>query len=199
MRIQYPGAYDHITCRGNGRRAIYSDESNRKLFLAKLYSSLDIYKVFLLSYICMTNHYHLLISTPEGNLSEFMQHLNLSYVSSYNHRHRRTGHLYEGRYKAFLIEADNYLLAVSRYIHLNPVRIKSVSKKTVERSMLMELLYRFCLVTQPEIGRLVGGIDYSAVSQARRRLRIRMEKDTHLKGRFDKILEQLNELSRVKT
>jgi len=78
----------------------------------------------------MFNYFHLLLTTPEGNLSEFMRHFNISYTSAFNRRHDRVGHLYQGRYKAFLIDADNYLLEVSRYIHLNPIRIKGFSKKT---------------------------------------------------------------------
>ena len=261
-----------------------------------------------------------------------MRHFNISYTSAFNRRHDRVGHLYQGRYKAFLIDADNYLLEVSRYIHLNPIRIKGFSRKTdkeildvllqnetssligyfymrkrddfvnyepvfdymggdnrkgrqryrrfiqwgikqgtknplelgkgngiigeadfvkwikekflskdtskreqpalrelrkefkpeelidhftdligkrkedicqrgkqsLERSMLMEFLYRFCHITQPEIGRLVGGIDYSAVSQARKRLRVRLEEEPKLKKRFYKLSDQLHQLSRGK-
>ena len=107
LRIQYPGAYYHVTCRGNER----------------------------------------LVTTPEGNLSVFMRHFNISYTSAFNRRHRRVGHLYQGRY----------------------MDICQRGKRSLERTMLMELLYRFCQISQPEIGMLVGGIDYSAVSQARKR------------------------------
>ena len=124
LRIQYPGAYYHVTCRGNERREIYKDDEDRKLFKEKLKVSLEVYAVEVLSYVLMSNHFHLLISTPQGNLSEFMRHFNISYTSAYNRRHRRSGHLYQGRYKAFLIDADSYLVAVSRYIHLNPIRLK---------------------------------------------------------------------------
>ena len=331
LRIQYPDAYYHVTSRGNERKQIFSDEKDHKAFLERLSLSLDIYHVSLLAYVCMPNHFHLLVTTPEGNLSEFMRHFNISYTSAFNRRHGRVGHLYQGRYKAFLIDADHYLLEVSRYIHLNPIRIKKdfsaispnetwdellkkstsslrgylsgnrredfvnyrvvlgymggdtrkgrkgyrqfiqwgieqeienplalgkehsvvgeddfiqwikeryVSKNasrreqpalrklgkgyrpeeliecfsnlmgkskegicqrgshSLERSMLLEMLYRFCEVTQPEIGKLVGGIDYSAVSQARRRLQIRLEREPKLKKRFDSISDQLMKLSR---
>lgn len=265
-------------------------------------------------------------------ISEFMRHFNISYTSAFNRRHGRVGHLYQGRYKSFLIDVDNYLLEVSRYIHLNAIRIKGFSKKTakerldillknetcslkgylyvrkrddfvnykpvldymggdnrkgrhgyrrfiqcgieqgtesplglgkgngivggadfvkwikekilgnegsrreqpalrelrkdfkpeeliehfaglvgkgkedicqrgkkiLERSMLMEFLYRFCQITQPEIGRLVGGLDYSAVSQARKRLQVRLELEPKLKKRFNKLSDQLLQLSRRK-
>jgi len=276
----------------------------------------------------MANHFHLLVTTPQGNLSEFMRHFNISYTSAFNRKHRRVGHLYQGRYKAFLIDSDNYLLKVSRYVHLNPIRIKAFSKKPVkekldallkhetssllgyfsvgkrrdfvtyttvldymggdnrkgrqqyrqfitwgieheienplgigkghgivgeadfiewikekflskeaskreqpalrqlrkefdpeelidhfahlvskdkeeicqrgkrslERTMLMEFLYRSCQITQPEIGRLVGGVDYSAVSQARKRLQIRLEREPKLKKRFDPMTFQSTHL-----
>ena len=332
LRIQYPGAYYHVTCRGNEQKKIFSNDQDYQTFLEKLSLSLDIYNVSLLAYVCMPNHFHLLATTPEGNLSEFMRHFNISYTSDFNRRYDRVGHLYQGRYKAFLIDADNYLLEVSRYIHLNPIRTKIFAKKsikekwdellrytysslwgycslrkrskfvdykdvlgymdgdnrkgrenylqfvrwgieekidnpldlgrghgvvgeddflqwikgtfsnkektereqpalrelrkgkkpqelidqfaqligketgelckrgrkTIERAMLMEVLYRDCKLTQPEIGRLVGGIDYSAVSQARKRLQIRMEQEPRLRKRFDTLNEQLLQLSRVK-
>ncbi len=326
LRIQYPGAYYHVTCRGNERKEIFRNEADRKIFLDRLRRSLDIFHVTLLAYACMPNHFHLLILTPEGNLSEFMRHFNISYTSAFNRKYNRAGHLYQGRYKAFLIDADNYLLEVSRYIHLNPIRMKSREKMaerwrdlmtsdatslpgyvsegqrkefisyriimdylggdnhsgrtaylgfmqegikgslpnplesgkgrsivgsadfterirkligkgkesareqpdfrrlhkrfepdeliahfsmltgkgkdevcvrgrhSPERSMLMEILYRFSMLTQPEIGKLMGGIDYSAVSQARNRLRCMLDKDQQLKARFENIITDLEKM-----
>ncbi len=81
----------------------------------------------------MSNHFHLMVSTPRGNLSEFMRHFNVSYTSVYNRRHNRVGHLYQGRYKAILIDQDSYLLELSRYVHLNPVRI-GAHRKTRSKS-----------------------------------------------------------------
>lgn len=131
LRIQYPDAYYHVTCRGNERKAIFQSQSDIDIFLEKLSDSLDIFNVILLAYVCMQNHFHLLVKTPKANLSEFMRHFNICYTSAFNRNHRRVGHLYQGRYKSFLIDADQYLLEVSRYIHLNPVRTKEWSKKTV--------------------------------------------------------------------
>jgi putative transposase len=332
LRIQFPGAFYHITCRGNERKVIFSDQNDQDTFLEKLSLSLEIFNVSLLAYVLMPNHFHLLLTTPEGNLSEFMRHFNISYTSAFNRRHKRVGHLYQGRYKAFVIHADNYLLEVSRYIHLNPIRIKILRKepfkkiwerlvkhkgsslpgyltlkksndfmdygallgymegdnrrgrekyrkflqdgigqkienplllgkgsgivggvdfvkwikekvvgkeishreypalreirkkyeaeelikafgqivnkgkeelcqrgtRTVERAMLMELLYRYSKLSQPKIGNIIGGIDYSSVSQARKRLRVQMEKDRRLKKRFEKISDELEKLSREK-
>lgn len=330
LRIQYPGAYYHVTCRGNEQRDIYQDSEDKGIFKSKLKVSQEIYSVEVLGYVLMGNHFHLLIHTPQGNLSEFMRHFNISYTSAFNRRHKRCGHLYQGRYKAFLIDADKYLLAVSRYIHLNPIRTnkyvghipeeqwaelqkyadsslagyccerekeafvnyrivlgywggdnrngrqsyknfmqeeictgaesplilgrgsgiigesefiewvkgkvprdkkdmreqsalkkfrKSLTPQAViegfveitgkqteelfqrgrcaaERALLMEVLYRSCDINQPDIGRLVGGVNYSAVSQARKRLREKMANDENLKWKYDKIVEQLMGMSR---
>ena len=124
LRIQYRDAFYYVTCRGNDRRSIYRDDSDRELFLEKLKASLEIYGVALHAYVLMGNHFHLLVQTPKANLSEFMRHFNIAYTGSYNRRHKRVGHLYQGRYKAILVEGDTYLLELSRYLHLNPIRIK---------------------------------------------------------------------------
>jgi putative transposase len=130
LRISYPGAFYHVTCRGNERKNIFSDDRDRLMFLDKLKASLGIYDVRVHAYVLMSNHFHLIVETPKGNLSEFMRHFNISYTAAYNHRHRRIGHLYQGRFKAILIDADNYLLELSRYVHLNPVRLRSHSTRT---------------------------------------------------------------------
>ena len=330
LRIQYPGAFYHVTCRGNERQVIYRDKADYEIFLETLADSLAVYNVSLLAYVCMTNHFHLFLITPDGNLSEFMRRFNISYTSAFNRRHDRFGHLYQGRYKSFLIDADSYLKEVSRYIHLNPVRIQKYARKPVkdkikifsefkyssfsgyvnvrnrvdfisynkvldcfngdttegrriyrqfvykglkedpdspleegkgcgivgssvfteyirekylekvslksqreqpflkavsvgytpdeliawfcklinedqseicrrgrnstDRAILMELLYRYCNIKQPEIGLLVGGIDYSAVSYARKRLRLKIKKDASLKQRFGDMVDELSRL-----
>ena len=97
LRIQYPGAHYHVTCRGNEKREVFEDAKDQKAFLEKLPLSSNIYNVSILSYVCMTNHFHLLLFTPDGNLSEFMRHFNISYTSAFNGRHGRVGHLYQAR------------------------------------------------------------------------------------------------------
>ena len=124
LRIQFENAYYHVTCRGNARQNIFSSDTDRVAFLDLLGRSSDIYGAEILAYVLMDNHFHLLVKTPRGNLQEFMRHFNISYTAWYNRRHRRSGHLYQGRYHSFLIDADNYLKEVSRYIHLNPVKVK---------------------------------------------------------------------------
>lgn len=123
LRVQYPGALYHVTGRGNERKAIFKDDADRREFLRILAQSVDTYGVVLHSFVLMTNHWHLLAQTPLGNLGEFMRHFNISYTAHYNRRHNRVGHLYQGRYKSFLVEQECYLSQVSRYIHLNPVKV----------------------------------------------------------------------------
>ncbi len=330
LRIQYPDAFYHVTCRGNERKEIFRNKEDFDKFFQLLARSLDIFDVKLTAYACMPNHFHLLLCTPEGNLSQFMRHFNISYTGAFNRKYHRTGHLYQGRYKAFLIDADNYLQEVSRYIHLNPLRMKSKEnqedkwellinsnntslpgylleknrqkfinyeivleyfggdnrksrnayrkfveegfreakasplekgkghgiignddfvegikqifskekksdreqpalrelakeitpnklieqylqlaglkredictkgRQSEDRAILMELLYRICRITQPEIGRLLGGIDYSAVSQARKRMLFRMQKEPQLRKKYELLQKQIEQMSRIK-
>ncbi len=329
LRIQCPGAFYHVACRGNERKNIFFDLTDHGIFIDKLSISLEIYNIELLAFVLMPNHFHFLVTTPEGNLSDFMRHFNITYTSAFNRRHHRVGHLYQGRYKAFLIDADNYLLEVSRYIHLNPVRSKrlkdkSISEKwnllsthtsssldgyfsadkrkdfvryrtvleymggdnkkgresykrfvrsglekdldnplevgkgngivgqpdfvesikklflkkkesyreqpalrnlrkmfdpielidhvcnqlgisenqvcrrgknSIERAMLMEMLYRFCNITQSAIGILVGGIDYSAVSRSRKGLQLRLAREPRLRKKMDHMQNYLLKLA----
>jgi len=128
LRIEYPGAWYHFTCRGYKRNRIFKDDTDRKEFLSILNESLERYMVLLHGYVLMENHFHLNLQTPSGNLSRFAQRFNTAYTVYYNRRHRRVGHLYHGRFKAILVEKDSYLLELSRYIHLNPVNIKKIKK-----------------------------------------------------------------------
>jgi REP element-mobilizing transposase RayT len=324
LRIQYPDAFYHVTCRGNERKEIFRDQGDRNTFFKLLARSLDVFEVNLLAYALMPNHFHVLVCTPKANLSEFMRHFNISYTGAFNRKYQRSGHLYQGRYKSFLIDADNYLLEVSRYIHLNPLRIKSKEpqekrwndlllsddtsfhgymkqrnrkefvhytmvlnyfggdnrksineyrkfveegfrnempnlldkgkgngiigtesfveeikqlfgkdkeshreqpalrelgksitpeelidqyaklvkmkreelttkgKQSTERAILMELLYRLCKITQPEIGRLLGGIDYSAVSLARTRLQLKIKNEPEWGEKFIKMQKKMD-------
>jgi len=135
IRIEYPGAVYHVICRGNNRQAIYRDDEDRRRYLEKLSYYCQDKKVDLLAYCLMLNHVHLLLETPQGNLSKMMQAFHTSYTVYFNKRHGRTGHVFEQRYKAMLVDKDNYLLQVSRYIHLN-----GVSAKLAERAQD----YRWC-------------------------------------------------------
>ena len=126
LRISYPNAFYHVTCRGNDRRVIFRNDHDRTSFLDRLRSALEIFSVkHVHAYVLMRNHFHLIVETPRANLSEFMRQFNISYTVYYNRRHRRSGHLYQGRFKAVVVDKDSYLLELSRYVHLNPIRIKA--------------------------------------------------------------------------
>ena len=123
LRIQYKNALYHITSRGNERRTIFENDQDRIFFIQTLKESLKTYQVILYSYVLMSNHFHLLLETPLANLSEFMRRFNITYTSYYNRKYNRVGSLYQGRYQSILVQKDYYLYTLSRYIHLNPVRL----------------------------------------------------------------------------
>ncbi|OGF63647.1 MAG: hypothetical protein A2Y62_02015 [Candidatus Fischerbacteria bacterium RBG_13_37_8] len=122
LRIEYEGAFYHVTSRGHQRRRIFADDYSRKRFLAYLHEYLTKFNVTLYSYIFMRNHYHLLLKTKFANLSIFMHSLNSAYSSYYNKKMSRNGALFQGRYDAEIVESEDYFLEATRYIHLNPVR-----------------------------------------------------------------------------
>ncbi len=164
LRILFPGAFYHVTCRGNERRAIYRDDRDREVFLEKLCGSLSTYQVELHAYVLLANHFHLMLATPKGNLSEFMRHFNISYTAAFNRRHRRVGHLYQGRYKAILIDRDSYLLELSRYVHLNPVRLKDGQSKSLGEKIKYLGRYRWSsLPGYLKASNKQSWVDYDAV------------------------------------
>lgn len=128
LRIEYDGAVYHITSRGNDKKRIYRDEEDRALFLSILHSVNQKYNWRCHAYCLMDNHYHLVIETPDGNLSKGMRQLNGVYTQACNKRHNRVGHIFQGRYKAIVIDKESHLLEVCRYVVLNPVRAHAVKK-----------------------------------------------------------------------
>ena len=128
LRIEYPHALYHVTSRGNARKKIFRDDHDRATFLEVLGSVVDRYHWLCHAYCLMDNHYHLLIETPEANLSKGMRQLNGVFTQAYNRRHRRPGHIFQGRFKGILVEKESYLLELCRYVVLNPVRAKKVNK-----------------------------------------------------------------------
>jgi putative transposase len=122
LRIEYEGAFYHITSRGNQKGHIFWDERDRHEFKKILVRTKERYGYLLHAYVLMDNHFHLLIETPLANIKQIMQNINTSYTVYVNRIHDRVGHLFQGRYKAFIVDKENYLLELGRYIHLNPVR-----------------------------------------------------------------------------
>jgi REP element-mobilizing transposase RayT len=128
LRLEYPGALYHITCRGNARDKVFLVDPDRELFLEVLSQVVRRFKWRCHAYCQMTNHFHLLIETVDPTLSRGMRQLNGVYTQEFNRRHRRTGHIFQGRFKAILVERDAYLLELARYVVLNPVRAKMVRR-----------------------------------------------------------------------
>ncbi len=128
LRIEFEGAAYHVTARGNERRNIFFSKTDYVKFLQYLSEAKKKFNINLHCYVLMSNHYHLLIETPNANLSRAMHYINGSYTTYINIKRQRNGHLFQGRYKSILVEKNNYLLELSRYIHLNPVRANMVEK-----------------------------------------------------------------------
>ena len=122
LRLEHPGALWHVTARGNERGEVFRDDADRREFLAVLGRTASVYGWRLHAYVLMGNHYHLLVETPEPTLSRGMRDLNGVTTQRFNRRHGRTGHLFEGRFKAILVEREAHLLELVRYVVLNPVR-----------------------------------------------------------------------------
>jgi REP element-mobilizing transposase RayT len=122
LRLQFPGAVYHVTARGNAGQAIFADDTDRTRFLELLEREIEQQRWRCHAYCLMGNHYHLLIETPEANLSRGMARLNMTYAQGFNRRHERLGHLFQGRYKAIVVAKDSHLLELCRYLVLNPVR-----------------------------------------------------------------------------
>lgn len=126
LRIEFPGAFYHVTTRGNARADIFEDDNDRNLFCSVLGQVVKRFNWICHAYCLMSNHYHLLIETPDGNLSAGMRQLNGIYTQAFNRKHCKDGHLFKGRFKAVLVEKESHLLELCRYVVLNPVRAHMV-------------------------------------------------------------------------
>jgi putative transposase len=122
LRLEYAGAVWHVTSRGNERRDVFRDDGDRERFLSILGRTVALFRWRLHAYVLMGNHYHLLLETPEPTLSRGMRQLNGVYTQAFNRAHRRVGHVFQGRFKAILVEKEAHLLELCRYVVLNPVR-----------------------------------------------------------------------------
>ncbi len=147
LRVEFPGAIYHVTCRMVGdwkseETHLFKDDADYERFLERLAERVEQFNIRLYLFVCMTNHFHLVFETPQANCSKFMQSLSTAYTVYYNLRHGRHGHLLDGRFKAKLVEGDptsprlrrasDYLLALSRYVHLNPVQVGSEKHKPIK-------------------------------------------------------------------
>jgi REP-associated tyrosine transposase len=128
LRLEFPGAFYHILVRGNQRQDIFVDDQDRVEYLDRLKRYKRERGFVLYAYVLMTNHIHLLIETGKTPISKIMQLINLTYTQYFNKKYGKVGHLFQGRYKSFLCDRDEYLLSLVRYVHLNPVRAKLVKR-----------------------------------------------------------------------
>ena len=128
LRITYPGAFYYVTSRGKERKAVFKSKPDREKFLEYLESGTWRYDAVIHAYCLMDNHYHLLVETPSGNLPQIMRHINGAYTTYFNINRARSGQLFQGRYKALLVDVDEYAKELSRYMHLNPVRAQMRSR-----------------------------------------------------------------------
>ena len=127
LRLEFAGAVWHVMARGNDRQSIFGDDADREAFLEVLGRVVAATRWRVHAYVLMPNHYHLLVETPEPNLSRGMRQLNGIYTQRRNARHGRTGHVFQGRFKGILVERDSHLLELCRYLVLNPVRARLVT------------------------------------------------------------------------
>jgi len=128
LRIEYAGALYHVTARGDRQEAIYLSDNDRIEFLEILSQAVETFNWLIHAYCLMDNHYHLLIETPDGNLSKGMRQLNGVYTQTHNRNNHRVGHVFQGRYHAILVQKEAYLIELARYIVLNPVRARMIRK-----------------------------------------------------------------------
>jgi REP element-mobilizing transposase RayT len=148
LRVEYSGAIYHVTCRMVGdwqgdKTSLFKDDADRERFLERLGERVEQFHIRLYLFVLMTNHFHLVFETPEGNCSKFMHTLATAYTVYYNLRHGRHGHLLDGRFKAKLVEGDDYLLSLSRYVHLNPVQVGVWKEKPIEERIACLREYRW--------------------------------------------------------
>ncbi len=139
LRIEYDDAFYHIIARGERLETIFTSTADKDKFLIKVGETAEKYQLLIHAYVLMDNHYHLLVETPQGNLSQAMHYLNASYSNWFRYKYKIVGSVFQGRYKAILVEKDEYLKVLSAYIHLNPVRAGMVT----EPSLYKYSSYRF--------------------------------------------------------
>jgi putative transposase len=131
LRIEYANAFYHVIARGERREAIFTCAADKDKFLIKVGETAEKYRFLVQAYVLMDNHYHMLIETPQANLSQAMHYLNASYGNWFRFKYKIIGSVFQGRYKAILVEKDEYLKVLSAYIHLNPVRAGIVSQPSL--------------------------------------------------------------------
>ena len=164
VRIEYEGAVYHVTVRGNNRNDLFRDDRDRERFLHNLEEGTQRFEVRLYLFCLMTNHVHLVVETPQANLSSFMHRLETAYTVYFNHRHRQSGHLMQGRFGAAVVDEDEYILKLSRYVHLNPVFVRVYrSRSKRERIDFLRAYPWSSYRSYIGLGKRLGFVDYGPV------------------------------------
>jgi REP element-mobilizing transposase RayT len=143
LRIEYPGAYYHVMNRGNNAQKIFITDKDRSSFVEALRESAQLYGSRVIALVLMPNHFHLIVQTRHANLSEFMRQFLVTYTVRFNRHWNRTGHVFQGRFKSILVEHDEYMVPLSRYIHLNPIRRKGFQNRDAKTSRQYLSTYRW--------------------------------------------------------
>lgn len=133
LRRKYPGAKYHVTNRGNGRQQIFFNSGDYERFVEQMTLALEKDEVILYAYCLMPNHAHIFVETPRANIDQFMGRLTTAYAMYFRYKHDRPGHCFQGRYKAPLVEGDDYILRLIRYIHLNPIKTERTRQWSREK------------------------------------------------------------------
>lgn len=197
-RIRYAGAKYHLTQRGNGAQGVFLCNEDNERFIEQLDYCLEKSRVGLYAYCLMPNHYHLFVETPMGNVQRFMQTLNTAYAMYFRYKHKRPGHCWQGRYGAQLVQGDDYILKLTRYIHLNPVKVKGWSDRP--REEVLRHLNEWNWSSYPGyagIGASEGRVDYKwlelmgRTTAGRRRKAYREYSETMVSARDEKFLEDI--------
>jgi len=173
LRIEYPNAWYHVMNRGRRSESIFLDKYDYSIFIDLLIEISEMWNVNVAAYCLMTNYYHILLHTPDGNVSRCMRHLNSVYTQRFNRRHGRDGQLFRGRYKSLLVCNDSHLLQLVRYIHKNPIKaglVKDIADyewssykgylSYAKRWQWLHKDYIFCMLTPKKQGRLKAFIEY---------------------------------------
>jgi len=143
LRVEYPGAIYHVTVRSNGQECLFKSDGDRKYLLSRMGEGVDRYQVRVYLFCLISNHFHLVVETPRGNLHGFMHGILTGYGVYFNLAHRRHGHVTQGRYGARLVSGDEYLLKLSRYVHLNPVKVAAMADKPKAEKMAYLRAYQW--------------------------------------------------------
>lgn len=197
VRVEFPGAVYHVMCRGDRRESIFEDDVDRGRFLATLGQACQRTGWRLHAYVLMSNHYHWLLETPQANLVAGMRWFQSTFTVRYNLRHRKAGHLFQGRYKAVLVDPEEagYFATVADYIHLNPARAGLVGKRNPLRDYRWSSLPGYCARPSQrppwlEVSRVLGELGFEDRAKDRRAYGQRMEERAR-EGMEEKTLRQM--------